>query len=454
MWLSTLVFSYLFVSECRGSEDIQNSTEFFSKYAKVAKWGSDLAQKQKNSMGHAGQSLWSQRMDVNIAENSSFSNRERVFRQYPVYRKTSDGNEESEKAPRVGEVIQDRFNVRPYMGYGQSHSKPSGVVSPPVYNNPPQNLPAFDSYSVASTQNPPGNLYTSAYSSYNPPSNAKPNESLEKYPPLLQDSYAAPPVQDNGGKYEPPKQETLGPPLYPEKDFDPTSSDQEYDGHEGLSEDEVHSPKVTSNSYYPPDFSGDAGSPDESGANIRDTDDTKPQPFKGRGTSGNDAPPKHPPKSIDDVYYPDYNAGDTPVGSKPPMDDAMDLAPPDSHNEHFEPHFYEDHHIYEEVPHTTTEATKKRVSNTHYSYYYLGRKLWYIPLYFSIYFVIYVMILIVKAIARHKVQYKHDWLTTHSRSSRKLDSYSLDGMRTVDEVHRNVTEALDHLNKKYLNFAM
>lgn len=44
---------------------------------------------------------------------------------------------------------------------------------------------------------------------------------------------------------------------------------------------------------------------------------------------------------------------------------------------------------------------------TEFTYFFLGRKLWYIPLYFSIYFVLYVGYLVMKAIARHKIKFPH-----------------------------------------------
>ncbi|XP_046382978.1 uncharacterized protein LOC124153703 [Ischnura elegans] len=57
---------------------------------------------------------------------------------------------------------------------------------------------------------------------------------------------------------------------------------------------------------------------------------------------------------------------------------------------------------------TTTKAPPpkdmgQRVSKKPYSYYFLGRKLWYIPLYFAIYYTVYVGALIIKAIARHRI---------------------------------------------------
>lgn len=84
---------------------------------------------------------------------------------------------------------------------------------------------------------------------------------------------------------------------------------------------------------------------------------------------------------------------------------------------------HHDHHHHVEPPTTTTEAPppepppEPRVKK--YSYFYIGRKLWYIPLYFTVWFSFYVLWLILKSIARHKVSptsfsshwehpYKHD----------------------------------------------
>lgn len=40
-----------------------------------------------------------------------------------------------------------------------------------------------------------------------------------------------------------------------------------------------------------------------------------------------------------------------------------------------------------------------------YSYFYLGRRLWYIPLYFTVWFTFYVAWLIIQSIGRHKVYF-------------------------------------------------
>ena len=67
-------------------------------------------------------------------------------------------------------------------------------------------------------------------------------------------------------------------------------------------------------------------------------------------------------------------------------------------------HYHHDHH-YHHHPTTTTEPPppppEPRVKK--YSYFYIGRKLWYIPLYFTVWFTFYVLWLILKSISRHKV---------------------------------------------------
>lgn len=84
---------------------------------------------------------------------------------------------------------------------------------------------------------------------------------------------------------------------------------------------------------------------------------------------------------------------------------------------HYPEIIYDDHHHHhhdEPPPPTTTEAPlpepppEPRVKK--YSYFYIGRKLWYIPLYFTVWFSFYVLWLILKSIARHKVSSFEDCL--------------------------------------------
>lgn len=85
----------------------------------------------------------------------------------------------------------------------------------------------------------------------------------------------------------------------------------------------------------------------------------------------------------------------------------------------FEDSYEHDHHdfhhdvIYDHIPiyhrpKTTTEEPEmndQRLDKRPYSYYFIGKKLWYIPLYFSIYFIIYIAALVLKSIARHKINF-------------------------------------------------
>lgn len=80
-------------------------------------------------------------------------------------------------------------------------------------------------------------------------------------------------------------------------------------------------------------------------------------------------------------------------------------------------HHHDFHHdlIYDHVPeyhehhveHTTEEPemNDQRLDKRPYSYYFIGKKLWYVPLYFSIYFIIYIAALVLKSIARHKINF-------------------------------------------------
>lgn len=79
------------------------------------------------------------------------------------------------------------------------------------------------------------------------------------------------------------------------------------------------------------------------------------------------------------------------------------------HDHHHHSHDYEDYHHFSFVPPATTMAPsmmkEENRDTDKYSYYYIGRKLWYVPLYFSIYFIIYIAVIIAKSIARHRIQY-------------------------------------------------
>jgi len=93
----------------------------------------------------------------------------------------------------------------------------------------------------------------------------------------------------------------------------------------------------------------------------------------------------HPPPFIEDPYEHDHHD--------------------DFHHDVIYDHIpvYHEHH-----PKPTTEEPEmndQRLDKRPYSYYFIGKKLWYIPLYFSIYFIIYIAALVLKSVARHKINF-------------------------------------------------
>ncbi|KAG7205833.1 hypothetical protein KM043_007774 [Ampulex compressa] len=63
------------------------------------------------------------------------------------------------------------------------------------------------------------------------------------------------------------------------------------------------------------------------------------------------------------------------------------------------PEYHDHHRDQTEMP----EMNDQRLDKRPYSYYFIGKKLWYVPLYFSIYFIIYIAALVLKSVARHKI---------------------------------------------------
>lgn len=369
--------------------------------------------------------------------------RPKIAYQYPVYTKPSSKVDygKVEVIPAVGEVIQDRFQARPYFEYGKSPPKNEDaatyapakpVTAAPVRQAPPPSPSSFSAvFNVApQTLKPPVDLYTSPFNSYNPPP-LQPDNFKDSYPPS--DSYVVAPKPSM-------ESSTFGPPLAP--------------------------PDVSSNV--------------DTSSKVVDAPPSAHASY--------DGPPNFPPKSEDDIYYPagvphdDHHHHHHDEDHKGPS--AMDEAPEDmmggspsmmpqqmidhpkdmgdtslsDHGNGFPHYLYDnlhyDHHVYEEIPHTTTPAPvkeDKRVSTTNYSFYYLGRKLWYIPLYFSIYFMVYVTFLILKAIARHKVEYKNNWVAANSRNGREM---TFGQIEAVDDIHRNVGVAIDRVSRSYAAMAM
>ncbi|CAD6999924.1 unnamed protein product [Ceratitis capitata] len=217
---------------------------------------------------------------------------------------------------------------------------------------------------------------------------------------------------------------------------------------------------------------GDAGK--NAGGNDAGADDSNTGDDAGAMAGDHDH--DHPPP-VDDTEYP----------TPPPgwMEEQPDVAPAqpvihdtyhDIHSDHsygFHDHFpaypqyfhhypeiiYDDHHHHDHhtyppptLPPVTTEMPppepppEPRVKK--YSYFYIGRKLWYVPLYFTVWFSFYVLWLILKSIARHKVN-----LPNHYVSKRSLPDFGVTETRAneyINDLTVSVLEKIENFQHKYL----
>lgn len=152
--------------------------------------------------------------------------------------------------------------------------------------------------------------------------------------------------------------------------------------------------------------------------NFQPPDSYKPDPyFASHGPDFSDYPPatshKEPaPKPIEYSGHLDH----------PPYDSDGD----DSYGHH---HDFHHEVIYDHVPeyHEHTEPPEmndQRLDKRPYSYYFIGKKLWYVPLYFSIYFIIYIAALVLKSIARHKITFPSHLAEAVGGHSRSYNDFS------------------------------
>lgn len=184
----------------------------------------------------------------------------------------------------------------------------------------------------------------------------------------------------------------------------------------------------------------EAGSP----IDTSPADPDMPQPNSGSSVqsdspSGTEqkSPPKQPsvdqtppltepaevPYSLSRPKYPYYHHSE----GNPPyyniQDDAYVDYDPNSqeHKPYTHDHLHYHHSFYYMPPPNSTHqpmeitpAPEENRNKKPYTYYYIGRKLWYIPMYFSAYFAAYITSLLVKSIARHKIRYPLSYWTSRS----------------------------------------
>ena len=99
------------------------------------------------------------------------------------------------------------------------------------------------------------------------------------------------------------------------------------------------------------------------------------------------------------------------------------------------------------IQNTASSARKHQVATGReknpYTYFYVGRKLWYIPLFFSVYFMVYVIALVVRSIARHKIVFP----SRRSMSNRRdFNSEQTE----LEDITQQVTTALETTDRLYM----
>lgn len=134
----------------------------------------------------------------------------------------------------------------------------------------------------------------------------------------------------------------------------------------------------------------------------------------------------------------------------PPIDDS---GFPHDFPGDFKFHDFDHDHDYHYHHHPTEPPTTEMPRVNRFSYYYLGKKLYYLPLYFSVYFIIYVGALIIKAVLRHKIVYPNSWrpndMTATFFSKRSIDSWDLSN-DNLHELTGKVTHAIGTAAEKYM----
>jgi hypothetical protein len=94
----------------------------------------------------------------------------------------------------------------------------------------------------------------------------------------------------------------------------------------------------------------------------------------------------------------------------------------------------------------TTPHPEEKRNKRPYTFYYIGRKLWYLPMYFSAYFATYLTLILVKAVARHKIIFPLQYWTGTS-TSRSLGSRF--NKRELDLVTEVIMKALKETEHPY-----
>lgn len=350
----------------------------------------------------------------------------------PPTQDASKDNSDFSSPPASYDSPYSSYNPPNYPVYYYQKPKPSDSKDADNQKESTTPKPDIQKDNNDADTNPPRPSYDSPYSSYNPPERP-PSYSYPK-PGSIPKPSIYPPYVD-APKKETPKQPAEQPKV-PYLEYDPMAHHHHEHNHDHNSEGHDHNLPSDNGSKVPEYLDYDPN--DHHHHHHHDDEKSKPDKPDDDDTNSNPSKPEmpkfppylyHPPPSGPNDHKHDFPPGTPPyleynpyehkeVEKGPPITKVVE--PPSSegidnvpqyldHDHHHFPDFY--HYpfppIYHEIkPLTTTPAPEeKRVNKRPYTYYYIGRKLWYIPLYFSLYFIVYVFVLVLKSIARHKIQF-------------------------------------------------
>jgi hypothetical protein len=95
-------------------------------------------------------------------------------------------------------------------------------------------------------------------------------------------------------------------------------------------------------------------------------------------------------------------------------------------------------------PMETTPRPEEKSNTRRYTFYYIGRKLWYLPMYFSAYFATYLTLILVKAVARHKIMFPLQYWADTSTSKSLGNGFNKRELELFTEVIMKALKATEH----------
>ncbi|XP_035794781.1 extensin-like isoform X1 [Anopheles albimanus] len=154
------------------------------------------------------------------------------------------------------------------------------------------------------------------------------------------------------------------------------------------------------------------------------------------------------PSGMDAVHNHDHHHHDFPDFSAFEHDHYPDIIYDHDHDHYHHHHHHDEPTTPPPPPPPPPAPETPRLKN--YSYYYLSRTLWYVPLYFTLYFTFYVAILIIRSIARHKVNLPNQWVGNARSFSSIRDLSNAQTQQKATMMAAFTMKQIEDFREKYL----